>query len=139
MEYPSDFIDMFEFSRQFGRIDEEPTAIILAKICKAVQQLVSGGIFHRDLKDENILIHPATLDIKLIDFGCATEWQHKKCYTELSGTPEFMAPEALNNRRYHAEGATVWSIGVIVFILLHGYFPTFDSTFKVRLFSLYLN
>ena len=129
MEHPVGFMDMFEFSRQFGRLDEAPCAIILAKILDAIVRLVDSGVFHRDLKDENILINPTTLDIRLIDFGCATEWDGDHCYTELSGTPEFMAPEALETHKYGAEPVTVWSIGIIMFILLHGHLP--DEHFKV--------
>ena len=132
MEYPVDYIDMFEFSRQYGQLNEGPAAAIMLKIIKIVERLAQSGIFHRDLKDENILIHPSTLDVKLIDFGCATDWEHDRTYTELSGTPEFMAPEALKCKSYKAEGASIWSLGVISFILLHGYLPTEISDFKVK-------
>ena len=32
---------------------------------------IEKGIIHRDYKDENVLINPQTLEIKIIDFGCA--------------------------------------------------------------------
>ncbi len=33
---------------------------------------VSGGIFYRDIKLENLLVNPDTWEVKLINFGCGT-------------------------------------------------------------------
>ena len=125
MEYPSNYIDMFEFSQSYGRINESPAKIIFSNLLHAVRLLIEQNIFHRDLKDENILLNPSTLDIKLIDFGCATHYSDS-IHTRLSGTPEFMPPEAIEKGEYTAEGATVWSLGVILFTLINGRLPYED-------------
>ena len=125
MEYPSNYIDMFEFSQSYGRINEAPAKIIFSNLLHAVRLLIDQKIFHRDLKDENILLNPSTLDIKIIDFGCATHYTDT-IHTRLSGTPEFMPPEAIEKGEYTAEGATVWSLGVILFTLINGRLPYED-------------
>ena len=116
---------MFEFSQSYGRINEAPAKIIFSNLLHAVRLLIDQKIFHRDLKDENILLNPSTLDIKIIDFGCATYYTDT-IHTRLSGTPEFMPPEAIEKGEYTAEGATVWSLGVILFTLINGRLPYED-------------
>ena len=83
-------------------------------------------VLHRDLKDENILISTKSLGVKIIDFGCATEFDPDKIYTSLSGTPEFFPPEVFKNQNYLAEKSTVWSLGTLLYILITGDVP-FDS------------
>ena len=83
-------------------------------------------VLHRDLKDENILISTKSLGVKIIDFGCATEWDQTRIYTSLSGTPEFFPPEVFKNQNYLAEKSTVWSLGTLLYILVTGDVP-FDS------------
>ena len=42
---------------------------VIKKVVKLVDKLHKNGITHRDLKGNNIMIHPITMDIKIIDFG----------------------------------------------------------------------
>ncbi len=39
------------------------------------------------------------------------------------GTPSYMAPEIVNKVEYYGKPADIWSLGVILYILLHGSFP----------------
>ena len=50
------------------------------------------SINYRDLKPENILICPASLNLKVIDYGAATDWMEGAIYQDFFGTPEFMPP-----------------------------------------------
>ena len=90
------------------------------QICKELRE---GGIFHRDIKDENILINTHTLEVKLIDFGCATDFEPDKVYTVASGTPEFFPPETYTKTQYRAEPATVWAIGTLLYVIVMGDIP----------------
>ncbi len=36
----------------------------------AAHMCIRRGVFHRDIKLDNLLINPETLEVKLIDFGC---------------------------------------------------------------------
>ena len=111
-------MDLFEFSRIYGAIPEEPAREIFRQLARAAADFDRAGLCHRDLKDENVLINPATLEVKIIDFGCATEKRH--LYAKMAGTPEYFPPEWYSHRQYSADGLTVYSLGAILYILLTG-------------------
>lgn len=56
--------------RQESIIDEDGARLIMWQGIFAAQTCCRRKVFHRDIKMENILINPDTLEIKLIDFGC---------------------------------------------------------------------
>ena len=96
------------------------------KLIRICSDLSNGGVFHRDIKDENILINTETLEIKIIDFGCSVPDSPNKIYTIASGTPEFFAPEFFTVGQYKAESATSWSLGTLLYVLVIGDIP-FES------------
>ena len=76
---------------------------------------------HRDLKPENILFDSksANSNLKVIDFGASTKFDHNEKMTKRIGTPFYVAPEILLKKPYD-EKCDVWSLGVIMYILLCG-------------------
>ena len=116
-------MDLFELSRKYGALKEEPVRVIFAQLLRMWQSLNAAGICHRDLKDENIIINTASLECRLIDFGCSTQLSSKMQKT-FAGTPEFYPPEWYQTGTYYHESLTAWSVGVILFILLTGQMPT---------------
>ena len=118
MENFENSTDIFELSKKYGQINEEAAKVIFHQIVKCSKELLSAGIVHRDLKDENVLVNPQTLEIKLIDFGCAT--RVKSTYKSSSGTFQYFPPEWFSHQEYEPEALTVWSLGSILYILLTG-------------------
>ena len=68
MERPNHSVDIFELSKTYGAIHENPAKIIFRQIVETCKTMQNLGVLHRDLKDENILINKETLEIKIIDF-----------------------------------------------------------------------
>jgi serine/threonine protein kinase len=83
------------------------------------------GLVHRDLKLENILIHDLAglNEIKLIDFGFATNCQAGHKLSMFCGTPCYMDPDLVKNKKYSGQGVDVWALGVILFLLITGGVP----------------
>ncbi|RLV76396.1 hypothetical protein DV515_00017018 [Chloebia gouldiae] len=53
---------------------------------EAVRRCTSCGVLHRDSKTGNVLLHLATGQLKLLDFGCGTFLQDT-AYTQFAGEP----------------------------------------------------
>lgn len=69
--------------------------VYLAELIDALEHMHTHGIVHRDLKPENILF-TATGHLLVIDFGTAKDLlQTDLNGPEFVGTPDFMAPEAV--------------------------------------------
>ena len=60
-----------------GNIDERLCAYILRRSLEGLYYLHSKSIIHRDIKSDNILVNKNG-DIKLCDFGYATQLTKKK-------------------------------------------------------------
>lgn len=84
-------------------------------------------IIHRDIKPENILVFGDVL--KLADFG-SCNIKDKLMKETVCGTPEYLAPEMLNNQG-HDEKIDIWCIGILLYELLTGQTP-FNSPTKPK-------
>ncbi|XP_039547919.1 aurora kinase-like isoform X1 [Pimephales promelas] len=123
LEYPTPCEDLDKFlNRHDGIIGENIAKVIMCQATLAAQICCLRGVLHRGIKPENLLINPNSLDVKLIDFGCG-EILTDEGYTIFAGTIEHCPPEYMTNGEYHGKPATVWSLGLLMFTLLHGRFP----------------
>lgn len=107
----------------------------LVQVISAVKHIHSQKVIHRDLKVGNLFLSKS-LEIKLGDFGLAVrvEYEGQK-RTSICGTPNYIAPEVLNDSKGHSYEADVWAIGVILYNLLVGKAP-FDSNEARKTYSL---
>lgn len=102
--------------------------IVFQKLLKAVEYLLETKIIHRDLKLENVLYDRRTHAVKLCDFGFATlikrpeQFLHTKC-----GSTYYVSPEVLKGR-YQGESSSIWSLGVILYVLVCERFPFNGAT-----------
>ena len=95
--------DLYDFISDNGRLNETVSRDIFKQLIKIVHDITSVGIMHGDIKDENILIDPQNLQIKLIDFGAGTVL-HNDIYRYYNGTIVYAPPEWFIRGEYRAEG-----------------------------------
>ena len=84
----------------------------------AVAHIHSMGILDRDIKPENLLLN-SDFDVQLCDFGWACEACSNLKKQSVCGTYDYMAPEVAEMNG-HDEQADTWSLGILLFELIHG-------------------
>ncbi|KAL3228137.1 hypothetical protein MRX96_004052 [Rhipicephalus microplus] len=119
--------ELFDYLTSVVALSEKKTKSIMKQLFEAVEFIHSKGIVHRDLKPENILLDD-DLNVKVTDFGFATQLAEGETLTELCGTPGYLAPELLKASMYESsEGydkqVDIWACGVIMYTLLVGFPP----------------
>lgn len=133
-----EFVDggeLFDRIAKNGRLKEDEARRYFQQLINAVDYCHSRGVYHRDLKPENLLLDSYGV-LKISDFGLSALSQQVRedgLFHTACGTPNYVAPEVLNNKGYDGASADIWSCGVILFVLLAGYLP-FD---EVSLMALY--
>ncbi|CAN6984690.1 hypothetical protein IGI04_000290 [Brassica rapa subsp. trilocularis] len=120
--------ELFDRIIQRGHYSERNAAELTKIIVGVVEACHSLGVMHRDLKPENFLLVNKDDDfsLKAIDFGLSIFFKPGQIFTDVVGSPYYVAPEVLL-KRYGPE-ADVWTAGVILYILLSGVPPFWAET-----------
>ncbi|KAL2900905.1 Calcium-dependent protein kinase 20 [Bienertia sinuspersici] len=119
--------ELFDRIIQRGHYTERKAAHLARYIVGVVQACHSLGVMHRDLKPENFLFvsHHEDSTLKTIDFGLSVFFKPGETFTDIVGSPYYVAPEVL--RKFYSQECDVWSAGVIIYILLSGVPPFWDE------------
>lgn len=106
-----------------GHYTERAAAAVTRTIVEVVQLCHKHGVIHRDLKPENFLFanKKENSPLKAIDFGLSIFFKPGERFSEIVGSPYYMAPEVL--KRNYGPEIDIWSAGVILYILLCGVPP----------------
>lgn len=115
------------FVRSTGALQELVWQFFMMQLCSAIGFIHDHGYAHLDIKLENILLD-GYFNIKVADMGAAVHVSQTWGYTDKRrGTLLYMAPEVLDkspDHVYDANKADVYSLGVTLFVMLVGEFPT---------------
>ncbi|KAH1240700.1 CBL-interacting serine/threonine-protein kinase 9 [Glycine max] len=101
--------ELFDKIAKYGKLKEDEARSYFHQLINAVDYCHSRGVYHRDLKEDELL--------------------RTAC-----GTPNYVAPEVLNDRGYVGSTSDIWSCGVILFVLMAGYLP-FDEPNHATLYQ----
>lgn len=122
-----------------GRMDERQTRLYFRQILTGVRFCHSKGIYHRDLKPDNILLTSDLLTAKVADFGLATlvdgslsssgNRRGSRCGSTLYAAPEVFRGDT---EPYLPGPADVWGCGMLLYIMAAG-FPPFQDPNPSRL------
>ncbi|KAF3508176.1 hypothetical protein F2Q69_00001068 [Brassica cretica] len=103
---------------------------LFQQLIDAVDYCHNRGVYHRDLKPQNLLLDSKG-NLKVSDFGLSAVPKSGDMLSTACGSPCYIAPELIMNKGYSGAAVDVWSCGVILFELLAGYPPFDDHTLVV--------
>ncbi|GMJ02173.1 calcium-dependent protein kinase 2 [Hibiscus trionum] len=111
-----------------GHYSEREAAKLIKTIVGVVEGCHSLGVMHRDLKPENFLFDSPGDDavLKATDFGLSIFYKPGQRYSDVVGSPFYVAPEVLC--KHYGPEIDIWSAGVMLYILLSGVPPFWAET-----------
>ncbi|XP_057753164.1 CBL-interacting serine/threonine-protein kinase 1-like [Arachis stenosperma] len=125
--------ELFDKIASKGKLSETEGRKLFQQLIDGVSYSHNKGVFHRDLKLENVLVDDKG-NIKITDFGLSALPQHFRgdgLLHTTCGSPNYVAPEILANRGYSGATSDAWSCGVILYVILTGYLPFDDRNLAV--------
>lgn len=109
-----------------GVYTEEEAIITMRQMLGALNYLHWHHVCHRDLKLENwVYKDHSDHSLKLIDFGFAKAFKEGTPMTATLGTIYYIAPEVIKGSYNYK--CDIWSTGIILYMLLAGEPPYYDS------------
>lgn len=111
--------ELFTYLRNAKRFTNGTCRFYACEVILALEYLHSKSIVYRDLKPENLMLSEKG-HIKLTDFGFAkvvSGWTYTLC-----GTPEYLAPEVIEDNGYD-KAVDWWSLGILIYEMLVGMPP----------------
>ena len=120
--------ELFSFQRPDESMQLEHFFQVALQFCHILDGLHKHKLIHKDIKPENVLIHPDTFDIKLIDFSVAvTSTESFKSVVSaetIDGTIAYMSPEQTGRTNRSLDYRTdYYSLGITFYRLLTGRLP----------------
>jgi serine/threonine-protein kinase len=131
MEY-LDGLNLADLTARYGIQSEERIIHILRQVCDALNEAHGMGLIHRDIKPANIFLSDrgGVPDcVKVLDFGLVKHvgtGARQKVQTErrpgekIVGTPNFIAPEAIEDPDKADARSDLYSVGTVAYYLMTG-------------------
>ncbi|XP_066901444.1 obscurin isoform X2 [Halyomorpha halys] len=115
--------DVVTFLASRHEYTEQMVATIVTQILDGLQYLHWRGYCHLDLQPDNVVIASLhSLQVKLVDFGCAQKVSKLGNVVKFQGSVEFSAPEVLCQEPAYPQ-SDIWSVGVLTYVMLSGVSP----------------
>ncbi|MFL5338740.1 MAG: serine/threonine protein kinase [Gemmataceae bacterium] len=88
---------------------------IFVQVAAGLVHMHRRGVYHADMKPNNIILNERTGDAKIIDYGLA--WVRGEKKDRIQGTPEYMAPETVTSSLIN-EKTDIFNFGATMYRLV---------------------
>ncbi|MCX5874252.1 MAG: AAA family ATPase [Deltaproteobacteria bacterium] len=115
----------------------EESLLIAIQICVSLGEIHAANVIHKDINPSNIVVNTATHQLKIIDFGIATDLAQENAMlvnpSILEGTLAYMSPEQTGRMNRPIDyRSDYYSLGATVYELFTGRLP-FETTDPLEL------
>ncbi|GFY45560.1 hypothetical protein TNIN_266871 [Trichonephila inaurata madagascariensis] len=110
------------------KLCEKEAILIFHDVVSVVSDLHRQNIVHRDLKLGNIVLDKKTRKITIANFCLGKHLLNENdLLKDQRGSPAYISPDVLNGQPYLGKPSDMWALGVVLFTMLYGQFPFYDS------------
>jgi serine/threonine protein kinase len=100
-------------------LTEKDAIEMFSNVVKAVKYAHGEGVFHRDIKSDNIIVIKGSNKIKIADFGTAAiddrlDRTFPFFCTDQVGTPDAWAPERERGEEYDPKAVDIYALGILL-------------------------
>ncbi len=136
MEYIPDSLELAQYAEEMDfDLSTSQIEYLLRNLVQGLRYIHKQGVFHRDIKPDNILISPAKKGgIKYIDFGLSCVKETEECQI-ISGTSNYIPIDIIKRATYletdritsdELRSADIYALGVTMYMIL-GQHPYIDA------------
>ena len=123
-------MDLFDYVGEYKPPEPVARDIIRQTLFHLCEMDEKAGLMHMDIKPENALIDPDSIEVSLCDVENCIKTDKECVRIEYDiYTPDFIAPERINGRCFPRK-STVYSVGVMAYFLLHDNVPSTNIVFS---------
>ncbi|XP_061426848.1 serine/threonine-protein kinase 40 isoform X1 [Lethenteron reissneri] len=127
-ERTADLMNLQHYVIREKRLSEKETIVIFADVVRVVESLHAKNIVHRDLKLGNMVLNKRTHRITITNFCLGKHLVSEgDLLKDQRGSPAYISPDVLSGRPYLGKPSDMWALGVVLFTMLYGQFPFYDS------------
>nr|XP_018914855.1 PREDICTED: serine/threonine-protein kinase 40-like [Bemisia tabaci] len=124
-----DLINLQRYIIREKKLSEHDALIIFYHTVCVVEKLHKRNIVHRDLKLGNLVLHQESLKVTITNF-CLGKLLSSETdlLCDQRGSPAYISPDVLCGKPYLGKPSDMWALGVVLFTMLYGQFPFYDSS-----------
>ncbi|KAJ5074056.1 casein kinase ii subunit alpha-3 [Anaeramoeba ignava] len=123
----TEYVRNIDYTILYPTLTDIDMRFYIYEILKALDFSHSQGVFHRDIKPQNIMIDHRQKSLRIIDWGLAEFYHPGKEYNVRVATRYFKGPELLVNLQQYDYSLDIWSLGCMIASMLFGKDPFFHG------------